>query len=129
MLFKLSNLNSNLALTLGYLNPASNNSALVNKIILRHLSNTPWLQGKVLSRVVVVVVVVVMVVVVVVVTVVVVVLLQRRWSLVTHSSRTFKRQRRKYYYQELVKSCRWNPVSHPCAEAAFQEYKPQCLFF
>ena len=27
MLFKLSNLNSNLALTLGYLNPASNNSA------------------------------------------------------------------------------------------------------
>ena len=28
MLFKLSNLNSNLALTLGYLNPASNNSAL-----------------------------------------------------------------------------------------------------
>ena len=33
MLFKLSNLNSNLALTLGYLNPALNNSALV-KIIL-----------------------------------------------------------------------------------------------
>ena len=30
MLFKLSNLNSNLALTLGYLNPALNNSALVN---------------------------------------------------------------------------------------------------
>ena len=29
MLFKLSNLNSNLALTLGYLNPALNNSALV----------------------------------------------------------------------------------------------------
>ena len=28
MLFKLSNLNSNLALTLGYLNPALNNSAL-----------------------------------------------------------------------------------------------------
>ena len=27
MLFKLSNLNSNLALTLGYLNPAGNNSA------------------------------------------------------------------------------------------------------
>ena len=27
MLFKLSNLNSNLALTLGYLNPALNNSA------------------------------------------------------------------------------------------------------
>ena len=30
MLFKLSNLNSNLALTLGYLNPALNNSALYN---------------------------------------------------------------------------------------------------
>ena len=29
MLFKLSNLNANLALTLGYLNPASNNSAQV----------------------------------------------------------------------------------------------------
>ena len=28
MLFKLSNLNSNLTLTLGYLNPALNNSAL-----------------------------------------------------------------------------------------------------
>ena len=28
MLFNLSNLNSNLALTLGYLNPALNNSAL-----------------------------------------------------------------------------------------------------
>ena len=28
MLFKLSNLNSNLALTLGYLNPALNNLAL-----------------------------------------------------------------------------------------------------
>ena len=32
MLFKLSNLNSNLALTLGYLNPALNNSALYFKI-------------------------------------------------------------------------------------------------
>ena len=31
MLFKLSNLNSNLALTVGYLNPALNNSAQVNK--------------------------------------------------------------------------------------------------
>ena len=30
MLFKLSNLNSNLALTLGYLKPALNDSALVN---------------------------------------------------------------------------------------------------
>ena len=29
MLFNLSNLNSNFALTLGYLNPALNNSALV----------------------------------------------------------------------------------------------------
>ena len=29
MLFKLSNLNSNFVLTLGYLNPALNNSALV----------------------------------------------------------------------------------------------------
>ena len=28
MLFKLSNMNSNFALTLGYLNPALNNSAL-----------------------------------------------------------------------------------------------------
>ena len=33
MLFKLSNLNSNLALTLAYLNPALNNSAL-NSIYL-----------------------------------------------------------------------------------------------
>jgi len=32
MLFKLSNLNSNLALTLGYLNPALNNSALKSRI-------------------------------------------------------------------------------------------------
>ena len=31
MLIKLSNLNSNLALTLGYLNPALNNSALTFK--------------------------------------------------------------------------------------------------
>ena len=30
MLYKLSNLNSNLALTLGYLNPALNNSAQNN---------------------------------------------------------------------------------------------------
>ena len=35
MLFKLSNLNSNLALTLGYLNPALNNSALGFKLRLR----------------------------------------------------------------------------------------------
>ena len=32
MLFKVSNLNSNLALTLGYLNPASNNSAQYNNM-------------------------------------------------------------------------------------------------
>ena len=37
MLFKLSNLNSNLALTLGYLNPAVNNLALVDSVI--HLLN------------------------------------------------------------------------------------------
>ena len=34
MLFELSNLNSNLALTLGYLNPALNNSALGCTVIL-----------------------------------------------------------------------------------------------
>ena len=34
MLFKLSNLNSNLAQTLGYLNPALNNSALEESLIL-----------------------------------------------------------------------------------------------
>ena len=34
MLFKLSNPNSNLALTLGYLNPALNNSALDNNNIV-----------------------------------------------------------------------------------------------
>ena len=33
MLFNLSNLNSNLALTMGYLNPALNNSALVVKMM------------------------------------------------------------------------------------------------
>ena len=32
MLFKVSNLNSNLALTLGYLKPALNNSAQVSKL-------------------------------------------------------------------------------------------------
>ena len=32
MLFKLSNLNSNLALTLGYLNPALNNPAQVGEV-------------------------------------------------------------------------------------------------
>ena len=36
MLFKLSNLNSNLALTLGYLNPALNNSALNGILISIH---------------------------------------------------------------------------------------------
>ena len=34
MIFKLSNLNSNLALTLGYLNPALNNSALKRRTML-----------------------------------------------------------------------------------------------
>ena len=33
MLFELSNLNSNLALTLGYLNPALNNSAQGCKVV------------------------------------------------------------------------------------------------
>ena len=39
MLFELSNLNLNLALTLGYLNPALNNSALlfsVSEMLLRN---------------------------------------------------------------------------------------------
>ena len=35
MLFKLSNLNSNLALTVGYLNPAMNNSAQAINFIAR----------------------------------------------------------------------------------------------
>ena len=34
MLFELSNLNSNLALTLGYLNPPLKNSALVSTVLL-----------------------------------------------------------------------------------------------
>ena len=34
MLFKLSNLDSNLTLTLGYLNPALNNSAQEIKVII-----------------------------------------------------------------------------------------------
>ena len=38
MLFKLSNLNSNLALTLGYLNPALNNSAQNNKYLVRSVA-------------------------------------------------------------------------------------------
>ena len=40
MLFKLSNLNSNLALTLGHLNPALNNSALKKK---RDCSQSTWI--------------------------------------------------------------------------------------
>ena len=36
MLFKLSNLNSNLAPTLGYLNPAMNNSA---QVVITHASH------------------------------------------------------------------------------------------
>ena len=39
MLFKLSNLNSNFALTLGYLNPALNNPALVFTVLqVDHIS-------------------------------------------------------------------------------------------
>ena len=38
MLFKFSNLNSNLALTLGYLNPALNNSALASTLFLSFLN-------------------------------------------------------------------------------------------
>ena len=41
MLFKLSNLNSNLALTLGYLNPALNNSVLDNMIKVRQRYTEP----------------------------------------------------------------------------------------
>ena len=43
MLFKLSNLNSNLALTLGYLNPALNNSAL--EICLTEVVRTMFLKS------------------------------------------------------------------------------------
>ena len=41
MLLKLSNLNSNLALTLGYLNPALNNSALKDKR-LKNAKTARW---------------------------------------------------------------------------------------
>ena len=41
MLFKLSNLNSNLSLTLGYLNPALNNSAqIISDSLLLSFFNT-----------------------------------------------------------------------------------------
>ena len=50
MLFKLSNLNSNLALTVGYLNLALKNSALIFNInttkpaqVLQHKSAKKWL--------------------------------------------------------------------------------------
>ena len=43
MLFKLSNLNSNLALTLGYLNPVLNNSALEWLRYYDHEKNPPTL--------------------------------------------------------------------------------------
>ena len=39
MLFKLSNLNSNLALTLGYLNPTLNNSAQICFVLHTELGN------------------------------------------------------------------------------------------
>ena len=42
MLFKLSNLNSNLALTLGYLNPALNNSALGITAVPREIENKAY---------------------------------------------------------------------------------------
>ena len=38
MLFKLSNVNSNLALTLGYLNPALNNLALASTLFFYYLN-------------------------------------------------------------------------------------------
>ena len=44
MLFKLSNLNSNLALTLGYLNPPLNNSAQKNRpqeMVTQYACNKP----------------------------------------------------------------------------------------
>ena len=54
MLFKLSNLNSNLALTLGYLNPALNNSALVDvgcsKKTLLKLSGPQLISGAEASK-------------------------------------------------------------------------------
>jgi len=42
MLFKLSNLNSNLALTLGYLNPALNNSALGVTAVPREIEDNGY---------------------------------------------------------------------------------------
>ena len=50
MLFKLSNLNSNLALTLGYLNPALNNSAqIVLKCVYTVLAKTEYFKELLLS--------------------------------------------------------------------------------
>ena len=43
MLFKLSNLNSNLALTLGYLNPALNNSALMKNTTNSRKKEKDWM--------------------------------------------------------------------------------------
>ena len=42
MLFKLSNLNSNLALTLGYRNPALNNSALMKNTTNSREKEKDW---------------------------------------------------------------------------------------
>ena len=42
MLFKLSNLNSNLALTLGYLKRALNNSALMKNTTNSHENEKDW---------------------------------------------------------------------------------------
>ena len=49
MLFKLSNLNSNLALTLGYLNPALNNSVLYSNLYVCGLKVMPY-KNIVISR-------------------------------------------------------------------------------
>ena len=49
MLFKLANLNSNLALTLGYLNPALNNSALYSNLYVCGLKVMPY-KNVVISR-------------------------------------------------------------------------------
>ena len=50
MLFKLSNLNSNLVLTLGYLNPALNNSVLDYKFLGNCAPTPPLCQHFALSE-------------------------------------------------------------------------------
>ena len=51
MLFKLSNLNSNLALTRGYLNPALNNSALSVTAVPREIEDSGYAKFLVLNKV------------------------------------------------------------------------------